>query len=332
MRYENYEDLTKEELIERLELADSLIDQIQKSVEKEELTNFPWAGNLGQWKWTVPTDELIFNEKKATNLDYSKEEIPDDVGFEFFTSKLHPDDYDKVMDNMHQHLIGRTKAYEVEYRIQKKDGSYAWYYDRGTVSKRNKKGEAQIVSGIVFDISYEKEVKESLFEANERFQYLARMDDLTSAYNKRYTHKVVTKELDKLTPDDTILSLMMIDIDDFKDVNDQYGHQTGDYLLKYLAKEIKNRIPEGDMVSRWGGDEFLVMLKKQSVDDAEKVAKKIASSIKYIPQKQLANTSLSIGIAEFKKATSLESAVHLVDDLMYKAKFSGKDQIITQKI
>lgn len=329
MRYENYEDLTKEELIERLEIADLLIDQIQKSVKKEELANFPWIGNLGQWNWTVPTDELIFNEKKATNLGYKKEDIPNDVGFEYFTSKLHPEDYDKVMDNMYQHLIGRTEAYEVEYRIKKSNGEYAWYYDRGTVVKRTEDGEALVVSGIVFDISYDKEVKESLFEANKRFRLLARMDDLTSAYNKRYSRKVLTEEFKKLSKQENILSLMMIDIDDFKEINDHYGHQIGDYLLKYLVAEIKNRIQEEDLIGRWGGDEFLVMLKNQSVIEAKIIAGEIASSIKNIPKSELTNTSLSIGVAEFKETTDLEYAIHLVDDLMYKAKFSGKNQIIS---
>lgn len=332
MRYENYDDLTKEELIQRLKIADTLIDQIQKSAEKEELTNFPWVGNLGQWNWTVPTNKLLFNVKKATNLGYKKEEIPDDVGFEYFTSKLHPNDYDKVMDNMYQHLIGRTEAYEVEYRIRKKNGDYAWYYDRGTIVKRTEEGEALVVSGIVFDISYDKEVKENLYEANKRFKYLARMDDLTSAYNKRYTSQKIIEEMNDLKNNKNLFSLMMLDIDDFKEVNDQYGHQTGDYLLKYLANIIQEKIETTDLVSRWGGDEFLVILKNKSVNEAEKIAKEIAHSLKNIPEKQLASTSLSIGITEFQEETSLDNAIDLVDDLMYEAKFSGKDQIITESL
>lgn len=325
----NYYELTKEELIERLKQADTLIEQIQKAADKEELTNFPWVGNLGQWNWSIPSDELIFNEKKATNLGYSKEEIPEDIGFEFFTSKLHPDDYEKVMDNMRQHLKGRIESYEIEYRILKKDGNYAWYYDRGTVIKRDENGKALIVSGIVFDISYEKEIKEKLFEAKKRYQHLARIDDLTSVYNKRYMSRKIIKEMASLDENKNSLSLIMLDIDDFKEINDQYGHQAGDYFLKYLAQKIKENIQRDDVISRWGGDEFLILFKNKSIHEVNKIAEKIRSSFEKMKDEQLIQATTSIGVAEFKEKAPLEEAIIRVDKLMYEAKFSGKNQIIS---
>lgn len=328
MSKENYEELTKDELITRLKASDALIEQVQKTVDKEELTRFPWVGNLGQWNWILPNNTLVFNEKKATNLDYRKEEIPKEIGFEFFTNKLHPDDYDQVMNNMHQHLIGETQAYETEYRIKKKDGSYAWYYDRGTVAKRDTDGKALLVSGIVFDISHQKLIQKKLRKANEQLLHLSRIDDLTSAYNKRFMHQCITEEMNKLAKEkDYLISLMMIDIDNFKQVNDQFGHQKGDRLLKYLYKTIKKELKSTDLISRWGGDEFLVLLKNQSIKEIKNRAEKIRLSFKKQQNNKMNFVSLSIGITQFKNKTKLESAIKLVDQAMYQAKSSGKDQV-----
>lgn len=188
---------------------DGLIEQVQKETNEEELARFPWAGNLDQWHWMIPNDKLVFNEKKATNLGYTREEIPKDTGFEFFTSKLHPEDYERVMDNMRRHLMNLSPAYEVEYRIQKKNGDYAWYYDRGTVTKRSEDGKPMIICGIVFDISRNKKIKKELSEANNELRYLAQTDDLTSAYNRRYMTEKMEEEMACLNHNDSSFSLMM---------------------------------------------------------------------------------------------------------------------------
>ncbi|MFA7378164.1 MAG: PAS domain-containing protein [Bacilli bacterium] len=98
----------------------------------------------------------MFNEKKTLSLGYNPKKIGE-IGFEFFTNKLHPDDYERVMENMRNHLQGKTLAYEVEYRIRHKGGHYIWYYDRGTVVRRDEDGKPLIVAGTHIDITSQKE-------------------------------------------------------------------------------------------------------------------------------------------------------------------------------
>lgn len=324
---EKYNQLTKKELILRLEATDGLIEQIQKETNEEELLSFPWAGNLGQWNWMVPNNKLVFNEKKATNLGYSRKEIPDDIGFEFFTSKLHPDDYDQVMDNMYQHLIGNSNAYEVEYRIEKKDGTYAWYYDRGTVTKRCKDNEPLVVAGIVFDISKNKKIEQDLYHANQRLRYLSRTDDLTSTLNKRYMTQKISGEMKALDGKNRWISLMMIDIDNFKEVNDRLGHLAGDKLLENVAHTIQTNLSSEDSLARWGGDEFLIMLKNQNTDEVQKKAYLIQEELKALDS-QFEKVTLSIGFAHIYKPAQTEKAIDLVDKLMYIAKTSGKNKVV----
>ena len=82
----------------RIKELEEVISQMKKSIGQKELLTFPWVGNLGQWYWMVKDNEVIFNDKKVINLGYDIDEIPDKIGFEFFTKKIHPDDYDRVMD------------------------------------------------------------------------------------------------------------------------------------------------------------------------------------------------------------------------------------------
>lgn len=77
----------------------------------------PWVENLGQWNWIASENQLVFNEIKATNLRFKLDEISDNVGFEFFTSLLYPDDYESVMSNMQSHLLNKSETFEVKYRI-----------------------------------------------------------------------------------------------------------------------------------------------------------------------------------------------------------------------
>ena len=160
-----YDDLSREDLIQELTHANALLEQFFR--ENEENIQLMWTGNLGHWYWDVQKNLVRYNWLKVKVLGYTKEEVPEDIGYEFFTEKLHPDDYAYVMENMVEHLKGTTDLYEVEYRIQAKDGSWKWFYDRGAVTLRDDDGSAVLLTGVVFDTTEKKLKEEALFE-NEK--------------------------------------------------------------------------------------------------------------------------------------------------------------------
>ncbi len=155
----DYSKLSKDELLRELLSRDRFIEIYEEEKEKELDLAFAWTGNLGHWYWDVQANIVKFNKKKATALGYSDDEIPDNVGFQWFTEKLHPDDYEYVMQNMRDHLYNNSAMYEVEYRIKAKNGDWKWYHDRGKVTRRTDKGEPIFLAGIVFDITEKKEVE-----------------------------------------------------------------------------------------------------------------------------------------------------------------------------
>ena len=123
---------------------------------KERLDLCLSAGNLAWWEMDVKTGKVIFNENKVKMLGYSMHDFKD-VDYTAFTDLVHPDDYEKTMKAMKDHLEGKKELYEVEYRIKTKNGIYKWYYDKGSVIERDEKGNPLTVKGIVIDISTVKQ-------------------------------------------------------------------------------------------------------------------------------------------------------------------------------
>jgi PAS domain S-box-containing protein len=160
-KFENSELIEYKKKIE--ELQDKL-ETLENQQKEDEKLNYAWTGNLGHWYWDVAKNKVTFNTLKAKALGYKDEDIPEEVDYQFFTEKLHPDDYQPVMDNMMEHLQGKRPAYEVEYRIRAVDGTYKWYYDRGRITQRDKAGKPLLMAGIVFDISKKKQYEEELAE------------------------------------------------------------------------------------------------------------------------------------------------------------------------
>lgn len=106
---ENLNGQTKEELLLKIKNQKLLIDELLAEKEAEAKLDYPWKGNLGHWYWNIQSNDVVFNPMKVEAIGYTIEELPDKIPYSFFTDKLHPDDYERVMENMSQHLEGSTR-------------------------------------------------------------------------------------------------------------------------------------------------------------------------------------------------------------------------------
>lgn len=276
----------------------------------------------------VPENTLIFNKKKATNLGYNLAEIPDKVGFEFFTNMLHPEDYDRVMENMQDHLLNKSKAFEVEYRIKHKDGSYRWYYDRGTIIRKSENNKPLLVSGLVFDITKNKEMEENLKEAYIKLLKLAVTDDLTKAYNKRGFSERLNNEIMRSNRTKSTFSLVMFDLDKFKKINDEFGHSVGDKVLETVAKTVLKRVRKTDTFARWGGDEFMLILPDTNIKNAANLAKEIKDTLNKKQVDQVNGIKASFGVLEYSLSDNEDEVLFKIDHLLYKAKNNGGNCVV----
>ena len=141
------------------------------SISAERLDLCLSAGNLAWWEMDVKTGKVIFNENKVKLLGYDIKDFRN-VDYTAFTNIVHQEDHEKVMKAMRDHLEDKKKLYEVEYRIKTKDGNYKWFHDKGSIVRRNQKGEPLTVTGIVYDITKEKGSEKKLKELNKNLEKL----------------------------------------------------------------------------------------------------------------------------------------------------------------
>ncbi|MEZ4693536.1 diguanylate cyclase [Arcobacter aquimarinus] len=172
-----------------------------------------------------------------------------------------------------------------------------------------------------------------LKEKSNLLEYQASHDKLTGLFNRNKFDEIYTKELKRAKRYKNNLSMILFDIDDFKYVNDTFGHQIGDEVLKEISKLLSNTIRETDISVRWGGEEFLILLPQTDLFGAQAVAEKLRLNIKneVITQKQL-NITASFGVTQMNDEIDDENLfVSRCDKLLYKAKNSGKNIVIAEK-
>lgn len=155
-------------------------------------------------------------------------------------------------------------------------------------------------------------------------------DELTKAYNRRYFFEAaqVLKDLSALIPQNT--SILMIDLDDFKMINDTHGHQVGDQALKSLTEQLSSILRSTDIFARYGGDEFICLLPQSTSDQAMEAAKRVSEHIsKVIISSKDGGFPLrsSIGVAHSEVDMKLEELISHADQALYSAKHSGKNRI-----
>ena len=153
------------------------------------------------------------------------------------------------------------------------------------------------------------------------------IDDLTTLYNRRYFRQQIQEKLREAEKSDIPLSIVFIDLDHFKNVNDTYGHTRGDAVLKGFALFLKNQLRQDDTVFRYGGDEFICVLPNTNYKQAMGISQRIIERCRRMEFSQIRLT-VSIGIASFPKdATDWKALVEVADKNMYSAKRSGRDRI-----
>ncbi len=322
-----YSDLSKEQLLEMISDLTMLNDQLLEEKNQETSLNFSWSGNLGHWYWSIRTNKVTFNPLKVLSLGYSEDEIPDNVPYQFFTQLIHPDDHQPTMDAMLAHLYKGAPVYEAEYRIRCKDGSYRWYYDRGRITRRGADGKPLFLAGIVFDVTERKQRQVELERLNQELSEQSKTDELTQIKNQRAILARLKNEMDLSIRTGGKLSILMLDIDDFKKVNDLHGHVIGDTVLADVAAIISRSIRDKDLAGRYGGEEFLVILSEAGDKTAKSVANRIVRSVEAHMFQENVRVTISCGIGLFEKE-SMPELIDKADKNLYDAKRKGKNRVV----
>lgn len=172
-------------------------------------------------------------------------------------------------------------------------------------------------------------------EKEQEIIYLNYHDSLTDLYNRRYFMQAGKNEIERANRYDDPLSLMMIDIDHFKNVNDTYGHIAGDNVLGSFANIIKESVRDIDIAGRLGGEEFGIILPKTTLENAKQVGERLRKNIEgniFEYKDSSISITISVGIATYNKENpSIDNMLHKADVALYEAKNSGRNSVIVNK-
>lgn len=163
---------------------------------------------------------------------------------------------------------------------------------------------------------------------NARLLELSTTDKLTGLYNRQKTDEILIEERKKVNRySNYTCSVMIIDVDYFKNVNDTQGHQTGDKVLQTLAEILKNNVRSIDIVGRWGGEEFIVILPNTTMDEAMTVAENLRHKVEKYHFKHSDSVTISIGVGEFLSNDSVHECIGKIDSALYQAKANGRNRV-----
>lgn len=318
----------KEECYLIYEIANRLANIIQQkqatrllTAERQRLAYILEGTNVGTWEWNVESGEVTFNERWANMLGYTLDEISP-VSIDTWLKFAHQDDLKISGDLLEKNFNGELDYYECEARMLHKDGSWIWVLDRGKVVSRTDEGAPLLMCGTHQEITKRKQYE-------EKIRHLANHDSLTGLPNLRVATDRLAMALKQAQRGKTLLAILFIDLDGFKNVNDNHGHDAGDLVLKKIAKRLASSVRATDTVARIGGDEFIVLLTEMyCADIAEKIAEKIIQQVSQAISFNNINLQVgaSIGIALYPdNGDDPESLLKRADDAMYVIKNSGKN-------
>lgn len=168
-----------------------------------------------------------------------------------------------------------------------------------------------------------------LEKSNEKLKYLSEIDQLTKIYNRRKILEILKDEVERSRRFSNPLSLILVDIDFFKEINDHYGHLTGDQVLKEFASVLKHSIRKIDHIGRWGGEEFLIIAIGDKKDDAVILANRLKNQIENHKFPKIEKLTASFGITEYNKKMNAQDFIQKADIALYKAKKSGRNCVVT---
>jgi diguanylate cyclase (GGDEF)-like protein/PAS domain S-box-containing protein len=249
-----------------------------------------------------------------------------------WVARMHPDDREATVNFcVSQSLSGVD--HEADYRALTTDGRYVWIRDVVHVVRRN--GAVDSLIGFMFDISERKKTEEELLHLQKKLEELSFKDGLTGVSNRRMFDSIIEVEWGAARGTQQPLSLILLDIDYFKQYNDFYGHLQGDECLKQVAQALQSVATRTrDFIARFGGEEFVLVLPDTDAAAAEILAERCREQIAKLgiahersTTGKLLTASLGVGTTIPAPDVALKDFIEEVDRLLYKAKNKGRDRV-----
>ncbi|MFN3988573.1 MAG: diguanylate cyclase [Rhodocyclaceae bacterium] len=253
------------------------------------------------------------------------------ISVEDWAARMHPEDRERVVN----FCVAQSKSgidHEADYRALTSKGDYVWIRDVVHVERRN--GEVEALIGFMFDISERKKTEDKLLRLQKELEELSYKDGLTGVANRRMFDSVMEIEWTNARRNRQPLSLILVDIDFFKQYNDCYGHLQGDDCLRRVARALATGATRAkDFVARFGGEEFVLVLPESDAHAARLVAERCNQRVAELelphassPADGRVTISMGVGTVMPGPGDDLNDFIAQVDRLLYKAKQNGRNR------
>ncbi|UQB43094.1 diguanylate cyclase [Thiomicrospira microaerophila] len=281
----------------------------------------------GMWDWNLTNDHVFFSLQLKTMLGYGPDEMEPHV--DTWKDNIHPEDMPLVLQRMQDHLADRRERYQAEYRLKNRNGHFIWVQDRGRICERDDKGNPSRVVGIVQDITDLKQIQLTL-EAQ------ASEDILTGLANRRKAEQVLSEQLRLIAKTQQTLSIGLIDLDHFKQINDLHGHHKGDKTLKQAGLLLQQNIGSQNFIARWGGEEFILIMPSTNQQQAISLSDQLHQAFAKFNWNNILGIqaiSFSMGLTNLNSSDNLDINTLLIeiDQALYKAKHQGRNQTVNAR-
>ncbi|HEY3333089.1 MAG TPA: diguanylate cyclase [Capsulimonadaceae bacterium] len=310
----------------------ALMESLRKS--EDMLSEAQMLAGLGCWDYNVATKTLIWSDQMYTIVGGdSASQIPSP---ESFFAMIHPDDQ-ALVRRQWKHAVESGTGYDSERRVILADGTVIWVHVRTKVDRDD--GVVSRIYGTMLDITERKRNEHEIADytvalryqmgalevVNKKLAELSVTDGLTGLSNHRALQERLLSEFHRAQRHKTPLSVVMIDVDRFKDYNDGFGHPAGDEVLKDVAAIIHSCTRETDMAARYGGEEFVLVLPHTDEEGAYALAERIRHKVEQHTWKRRTVT-ISVGCASLDEYTAEYSTlIAEADAAMYTSKQSGRN-------
>lgn len=281
------------------------------------------GSELGFWDWDIATGKVERNPQWGHMLGYTFEELQHTA--QQWADFVHPHDRERAWASIFDVVEGRSAAHKLEYRMLHKDGSIRWILDQAKVMQRDGHGKATRMCGTHTDITERKLLEEEL-------RRQAHVDYLTGIYNRRHFMERAEQELSRAHRYAKPLSMLMLDIDHFKQINDRHGHKVGDTVLKAVADLSQATFRDVDIVGRLGGEEFAALLPETdqpaALEAAERLRATIANARIPLTGGEHVTFSVSIGVSSMgAPEDNIDVLLNRADKALYEAKDGGRNRV-----
>jgi diguanylate cyclase (GGDEF)-like protein/PAS domain S-box-containing protein len=311
----------KEKTLQLHELNENLEHKIvERTKEQDILLSLFDLSDAVLFKWNNDEHWSIASVSKSVEklTGYAQEEL---LSSEVVYAKLiHKDDIERVTQEL-MDAIDKQQYFFTHnpYRIIDKDGKIKWILDN-TVIVRNEENEITNFVGYLTDIT---ELKESEI----RLKHLSQTDQLTQINNRMQLDNILQDQYYRYHRNNEKCSVILIDIDYFKIVNDEFGHIAGDMILVEFANLLKSNIRKSDYLGRWGGEEFLIILPHTDLNQASIIAEKLRVEVEKFNFSIVEHKTASFGVSTFQKGMSVEDLIGEADKALYISKEGGRNRV-----